>query len=67
MMPKGINQNKAWQHLSEAWRCWKANISWKVPGLPIPVENILHYVKSKADWWINTAQYERKESDMMLW
>ena len=33
MMPEGIKQNKArtiLQHLSEAWRCWKANIPWKV-------------------------------------
>jgi len=44
------------QHLSEAWRCWKANIPWKVPGLPTPVENmILRYVKAKADWWTNSA------------
>lgn len=38
MMPEGIKQNKArtiLQHLSEAWRCWKANIPWKV-GLPPP-------------------------------
>ena len=58
MMPEGIKQNKArviLQHLSEAWRCWK------VPGLPIPVENmILRYVKSKADWWTNTAHYNRE-------
>ena len=64
MMPEGIKQNKArviLQHLSEAWRCWKANIPWKVPGLPIPVENmILRYVKSKADWWTNTAHYNRE-------
>jgi pre-mRNA-processing factor 8 len=40
------------QHLSEAWRCWKANIPWKVPGLPAPVENmIIRYVKQKSDWW----------------
>ena len=27
-------------------------------GLPIPVEKmILHYVKSKADWWTSTAHY----------
>ena len=55
MMPEGVKQNKAktvLQHLSEAWRCWKANIPWKVPGLPAPVENmILRYVKYKADWW----------------
>lgn len=37
MMPEGIKQNKArtiLQHLSEAWRCWKANIPWKVRPLP---------------------------------
>ena len=52
MMPEGIKQNKArtiLQHLSEAWRCWKANIPWKVPGLPTPIENmILRYVKAKV-------------------
>ncbi|KAM7446265.1 Pre-mRNA-processing-splicing factor8 [Porites harrisoni] len=64
MMPEGIKQNKArviLQHLSEAWRCWKANIPWKVPGLPTAVENmILRYVKAKADWWTNTAHYNRE-------
>lgn len=63
-MPEGIKQNKArtiLQHLSEAWRCWKANIPWKVPGLPTPIENmILRYVKAKADWWTNTAHYNRE-------
>lgn len=49
------------QHLSEAWRCWKANIPWKVPGLPAPIENmILRYVKQKADWWTNVAHYNRE-------
>jgi pre-mRNA-processing factor 8 len=64
MMPEGIKQNKArtiLQHLSEAWRCWKANIPWKVPGLPVPIENmILRYVKAKADWWTNTSHYNRE-------
>ncbi|KAF9623564.1 hypothetical protein IFM89_003354 [Coptis chinensis] len=47
--------------LLEAWRCWKANIPWKVPGLPVPIENmILRYVKSKADWWTNVAHYNRE-------
>ena len=35
MMPEGVKANKArtiLQHLSEAWRCWKANIPWKVPA-----------------------------------
>ena len=41
--------------------CWKANIPWKVPGLPTPVENmILRYVKQKADWWTNVAHYNRE-------
>ena len=60
----GIKQNKArviLQHLSESWRCWKANIPWKVPGLPTPIENmILRYVKAKADWWTNTSHYNRE-------
>ena len=36
MMPEGIKQNKArtiLQHLSEAFRCWKANIPWKVKNV----------------------------------
>ncbi|EGG17135.1 pre-mRNA processing factor 8 [Cavenderia fasciculata] len=64
MMPEGIKANKSrviLQHLSEAWRCWKANIPWKVPGLPVPIENmILRYVKNKADWWTNVAHYNRE-------
>jgi pre-mRNA-processing factor 8 len=77
MMPEGVKTNKAktiLQHLSEAWRCWKANIPWKVcqqpfivinliqvPGLPAPIENmILRYVKAKADWWTNVAHYNRE-------
>jgi pre-mRNA-processing factor 8 len=63
-IPEGIRKNKErviMQHLSEAWRCWKANIPWKVPGLPAPVESmILRYVKVKADWWTNTAHYQRE-------
>ena len=54
MMPESIKQNKAktiLQHLSETWRCWEANIPWKVLGLPTATENIiLRYIKSKADW-----------------
>ncbi|KAL1866172.1 pre-mRNA-splicing factor 8 [Diaporthe australafricana] len=64
MMPEGIKQNKVntvLQHLSEAWRCWKSNIPWKVPGLPAAIENIiLRYVKSKADWWVSVAHYNRE-------
>ncbi|KAL9533175.1 Pre-mRNA-processing-splicing factor [Sphaerulina musiva] len=64
MMPEGIKQQKVntvLQHLSEAWRCWKSNIPWKVPGLPKPIEDvILRYVKSKADWWVSVAHYNRE-------
>jgi pre-mRNA-processing factor 8 len=64
MMPAGIKQNKSrviLSHLSEAFRCWKANIPWKVPGMPAPIENmILRYVKAKADWWTNIAHYNRE-------
>ena len=35
--------------------------SHQVPGLPAPIENmILRYVKMKADWWTNTAHYNRE-------
>jgi pre-mRNA-processing factor 8 len=64
MMPEGIRANKTrviMQHLVEAWRCWKANIPWKVPGMPPPIEAIiLRYVKAKADWWTNVAHYNRE-------
>lgn len=36
-------------------------ITLQVPGLPTPIENmILRYVKAKADWWTNTAHYNRE-------
>ena len=64
MIPEGMKQNKSktiLQHLSEAWRCWKANIPWKVPGLPEPIVNIIErYIKAKADGWISVAHYNRE-------
>ncbi|CCK70335.1 U4/U6-U5 snRNP complex subunit PRP8 KNAG_0E00670 [Huiozyma naganishii CBS 8797] len=64
MIPEGIRQNKArtiLQHLSEAWRCWKANIPWDVPGMPEPIKNIIErYVKAKADGWVSSAHYNRE-------
>ena len=64
MTPEPIKQNKAkmiLQHLSEAWRCWKANIPWKVLGMPTAIENIiLQYVKNKADWWVSVTHYNRE-------
>uniref|UniRef100_A0A8C9HEX9 Pre-mRNA-processing-splicing factor 8 n=1 Tax=Piliocolobus tephrosceles TaxID=591936 RepID=A0A8C9HEX9_9PRIM len=68
MIPTGLKNNKRkarliLQHLSEAWRCWKANIPWKVVGLPLPVENIiLRYIKLKADWlWLKAEQERQHE------
>lgn len=64
MMPPSIQASKAktiLAHLSEAWRCWKSNTPWKVPGLPSPIENIiLRYVKAKADWWTSVAHFNRE-------
>lgn len=64
MIPEGLKQNKSaiiLQHLSEAWRCWKANIPWRVPGMPRPVEDLIeHYIKAKADGWISIAHYNRE-------
>lgn len=63
MIPENLKQSKSrtiLQHLSEAWRCWKANIPWKVPGLPEPIEKIIErYIKAKADSWISVAHYNR--------
>lgn len=63
MIPEGVKQNKSrvvLQHLSEAWRCWKANIPWKVPGLPEPIEKIIErYVAAKANGWISVTHYNR--------
>lgn len=42
-------------------RCWKANIPWKVPGMPTAIENIiLRFVKAKSDWWTSVAHYNRE-------
>ncbi|EGW33924.1 uncharacterized protein SPAPADRAFT_133535 [Spathaspora passalidarum NRRL Y-27907] len=63
MIPEGLKQSKSktiLQHLSEAWRCWKANIPWKVAGLPEPIEKIIErYIKAKADGWISVTHYNR--------
>lgn len=63
MIPENLKQSRSktiLQHLSEAWRCWKANIPWKVPGLPEPIEKIIErYIKAKADGWVAVAHYNR--------
>ncbi|CAN3368761.1 pre-mRNA-splicing factor 8 [Diutina catenulata] len=64
IMPPQIQQKKSrvlLQHLSEAWRCWKANVPWKVPGLPKPVEKIiLRYIEAKANGWVEMTHYNRE-------
>lgn len=48
------------QHLIEAWRCWKANVKWNVPGMPEPINNlILKYVQKKAESWVQSAKETR--------
>lgn len=62
-IPDGIKANKSrvvLQHLSEAWRCWKANIPWKVAGMPEPIADIIRrYIKLKADNWVHVTYYNR--------
>lgn len=64
MMPEGLRSNKSktiLQHLSEAWRCWKANIKWQVPNMPPQIENIINkYIGMKSEWWTNQAKFDRK-------
>ncbi|CAK9437442.1 uncharacterized protein LODBEIA_P18200 [Lodderomyces beijingensis] len=64
VIPEGMKQSKSkviLQHLSEAWRCWKANIPWHVPGLPEPIRKIIErYIKAKAEGWISVAHYNRE-------
>jgi pre-mRNA-processing factor 8 len=64
-MPEGLKANKSraiLAHLSEAWRCWKANIPWQVPGMPPAVEGMIsRYVKAKADWWTSVTYQNREK------
>lgn len=64
MMPEGIKQNKArtiLQHLSEAWRCWKANIPWKVLFYSI----VLFYVTINTVYHMMIPQGTRIQS--LMW
>eukprot|EP00767_Chilomastix_cuspidata_P003217 gnl/Chilomastix_cuspidata/3332.p1 GENE.gnl/Chilomastix_cuspidata/3332~~gnl/Chilomastix_cuspidata/3332.p1 ORF type:complete len:3611 (-),score=172.86 gnl/Chilomastix_cuspidata/3332:1097-11722(-) len=65
LFPEGVRKQQSvrvLQHLSEAWRCWRANIPWKVPEMPPRIEKIIErYVKVKADWWSNQARYNREQ------
>ncbi|KAL6928706.1 hypothetical protein ACO0SA_002035 [Hanseniaspora valbyensis] len=63
MIPVGLQQKtmkNILQHLTEAWRCWKANVKWDVQGMPEPVKNLINkYVQKKADNWILSAKETR--------
>ena len=68
MMPEGIKQNKArtiLQHLSEAFRCWKANIPWKVSNIARlgRIGSKLILVGRKCNH-IFSVSLENKESDL---
>ncbi|KXN90921.1 Pre-mRNA-processing-splicing factor 8 [Leucoagaricus sp. SymC.cos] len=57
MMSESIKQNKAktiLQHLSKAWRCWKANVPWKnaylKDGLYISAEEAIAIYTATVHW-----------------
>eukprot|EP00792_Barthelona_sp_PAP020_P004627 TRINITY_DN2246_c0_g1_i1.p1 TRINITY_DN2246_c0_g1~~TRINITY_DN2246_c0_g1_i1.p1 ORF type:complete len:2283 (-),score=561.88 TRINITY_DN2246_c0_g1_i1:22-6870(-) len=55
------NIEKILQHLSEAWRCWRADIPWRVEGMPDAINAlILRYVKLKADWYTSVTYFVRE-------
>ena len=65
MMPAGVKQSKArliLAHLSESWRCYKANKPWAQGAMmPEPIRAlIMRYVKAKADFWVQTAHQNRE-------
>lgn len=64
MVPEGMRALRAkpvLQHLSEAWRCWKANVPWRAPGLPLPVQALVErYIQAKADRWSHTTKQTRE-------
>lgn len=64
VMPEQLRTSKTkvvMQHLSEAWRCWKANISWEVPGMPQPIKDIINrYIESKAEHWTSVTHFNRE-------
>ena len=52
------------QHASEAFRCWKANIPWKVRGMPAPIQHLIErYVKTKAEHYIQHTYRVREAID----
>ncbi|XBW36857.1 hypothetical protein QEN19_002436 [Hanseniaspora menglaensis] len=63
MIPVGLRQQKMktiLQHLTEAWRCWKANVKWDVLGMPQPLKQLIEkYVDKKAKNWIASAKETR--------
>lgn len=52
------------QHLNEAFRCWKANLPWSVPGMaPVLQKLIEKYTKLRSEEYIRYAHAQRKRVD----
>ncbi|KAG9389487.1 PROCN (NUC071) domain [Carpediemonas membranifera] len=52
--------SKTLAHAEEAWRCWKANRPWAVPGMPPPLEEAIHrFVRVKADNYVSSTHKAR--------
>jgi pre-mRNA-processing factor 8 len=62
-MPEEVRASKSrlvMHHLSEAWRCYRADVPWEVEGMPPPVAQLIRrYVEQKARWWSRMAGYNR--------
>eukprot|EP00760_Papus_ankaliazontas_P008488 PhM_4_TR13843/c0_g1_i1/m.79014/K12856/PRPF8, PRP8; pre-mRNA-processing factor 8 len=64
MIPEGIRANKTrqvLQHFSEAWRRWRSNTPWDVPGMSEKIKALItRFVRYKAEWWTTMAHYNRE-------
>nr|UXY87508.1 splicing factor Prp8 [Cryptomonas sp.] len=50
------------KYMNEAWKAWKANISWDVKDLNITYQTlIIKYLKAKSDWYIKTTFLDREK------
>ena len=64
LLPEGSKANKLRrieQHASEAFRCWKRNVPWKVPGMAPQYEAIIiRFVKEKSDRYVEHTRMVRE-------
>ncbi|GMM51015.1 U4/U6-U5 snRNP complex subunit [Starmerella bacillaris] len=63
VMPVQLRSSKTkviMEHLSEAWRCWKANIEYDLSSLPLPVQRIIQrYISARSANWVRSAKTTR--------